>query len=179
MPEFKLVQSKKLFQGKLLNVWQDKVAYPDGREFNFEVIKHPGSVVILPVDEQGMVWLVRQYRHPVGGMFLELPAGTIEKGEVPELCAAREIQEEIGMAARHLEKIGKIYLTPGYSDEVMHVFLATGLFESKLDQDDGEFIELEKYTLAELYDQLDQGLIHDGKTAAILGMARTRLMDKE
>lgn len=172
---FKDLDSEKLFDGKMIKVWRERVEHPDGRQVALEVIHHPGSVLILPVDNQGQVWFTYQYRHAIRQMLLELPAGTIEPGEQPLVCAGREIQEEVGMAAQSLELLGQIYLVPGYSNERMHVYLATDLYPSRLDQDFGEYIEVKTIHMAEAYKMLDAGEILDSKTAAVLGMARSRL----
>lgn len=173
--DFKVIASQNIYQGKAVNLWVERVKYPDGREISLEVIHHPGAVTILPVDEDGQVWFVCQYRHPVGGMFLELPAGTMEKGEAPEETAAREIREEIGMAAGKITKLGSFYMAPGYSDEYMHVYLATQLTPAPLAQDEGEFIQVEKYSLEAVYAMLEDGTIQDGKTFAAFTLAKNHL----
>jgi len=111
-------------------------------------------------------------------MLLELPAGTLEPGEPPEITAAREIREEIGMAAAKLEELQSLYLAPGYSTEYMHNFLATGLYPEQLEQDYSEFIQVEKYPVKEVYAMFDRGEITDGKTIALLAILRQRLTDK-
>lgn len=171
---FNLIESKKVFSGKLIKVWQERVEYPDGREVTIELLKHPGSVGILPLDDDGQIWFVRQFRHPSGGMLLELPAGTIDPDEAPEITAAREIREEIGMAASSLTSMGGFYLAPGYSTEFMHLYLATGLTPNPLSQDDGEFIQVEKYSIKDVYGMLDRGEFVDVKTVAFLGLMRPR-----
>jgi ADP-ribose pyrophosphatase len=173
---FKLRESINIFSGKAIKLWLDKVDYPDGRQVSIEVLKHPGSIAILPLDDQGQIWFVRQYRHPAGGMLLEIPAGTIEPGEDPQATAAREIREEIGMAASSITPIGGFYLAPGYSTEYMHLFLATELSPEPLKHDHGEFIQVEKHAVQEVYRMLEQGEINDGKTVAILGLMRDRLI---
>lgn len=173
--DFRVLESKNIFSGKIIRVWQEDVAYPDGRQVAIEMLKHPGSIGILPVDD-GQIWFVRQYRHPSGGMLLELPAGTIETGEAPESTAAREIREEIGMAASTLTKIGGFFLAPGYSTEFMHIYLATGLKEDALNHDAGEYLRVEKYPVNEVYQMFDQGEFVDVKTVAMLGLMRPRLM---
>ena len=173
--EFITLQSRSMFKGKAVNVWRDEVQYPDGRRVLIEVIRHPGSVAVLPVDEDGKVWFVRQYRHPAGQLLLELPAGTLEGDENPEVTAAREIREEIGMAANTLIPLGSFYIAPGYSDEFMYAYLATGLKPDPLEQDAGEYIEVEKYLLSEVEAMLTRGEILDVKTVAVMALARDRL----
>lgn len=168
---FKVIDSKQIYPGKAVNLWLERVKYPDGREISMEVIHHPGAVVILPIDADGRIWFVRQYRHSVGRMFLELPAGTLEKGEGPEVTAAREIREEIGMAAAQMQTLGGFYPAPGYSDEYLYAYLATGLTPAPLAQDEGEFIQVEKYTLPEALKMLKDGTIQDAKTMATFSLA--------
>src|SRR4030065_652321 len=130
---FELIKSEILLQGRAFAIRRDYLKTPDGRETKLEIIEHGGSVVIIPIDENGNVLLVRQYRHATGKDLLELPAGTLDEDEDPEVCAAREIREETGMAAGVLTKLGEFYLAPGYSDEFMTVYLATELSHSPLD----------------------------------------------
>lgn len=175
--EFRVIQSEKIFQGRVFSIVRDEVDYPDGRKAKIEYLRHGGAVVILPFDEDGNIWFVRQYRHPTGGMLLELPAGTLEPGEAPEACAGREVREEIGMAAESLERIGEFYLAPGYSSEYMIAFLGRGLTPSALAQDAEEYIQVEKYPLKRVYEMIAQGKILDAKTLAVLGLARERLAE--
>lgn len=169
---FETIQSSNVFKGRAIKVWLDEVRYPDGREVSVEVIHHPGAVTILPVDEKGFIWFVRQYRHPAGQLLLELPAGTLEPGEPPEVTAAREIREEIGMSAEKLTALGNFFVAPGYSDEFMHTFLAEGLSPDPLNLDDGEFLTVEKYSIEETFAMFDNGEIIDAKTIAVLAIAR-------
>lgn len=173
--DFKVLTSEHLFKGKVFDLWREKVEYPDGRVSGIEFIKLIGSVTILPIDDQGKIWFVRQYRHPAGGEMLELPAGTLEKDEDPAVCAAREIREEIGMAAGELKKLGEFYLAPGYSNECTHLFLATNLRVDPLEQDTGELIWVERYTVAQVWDMVKEGEIRDAKTLAALLIAGEHL----
>ena len=141
----------------------------------FDIIEHGGSVVIIPVDEKGNVLLVRQYRHATGGELLELPAGTLDDNEDPEVCAAREIREETGMAAGELTKLGEFYLVPGYSTEFMVVFLATGLSHNPLEADADEFWSVESIPIAEAIKMAERGEIPDAKSLAALFLARPSL----
>ena len=124
---FERVDSEMGYQGRAFNVRRDTVRLPDGQLARLDIVEHVGAVTILPLDETGRIWFVRQYRHAAGKVLLELPAGTLEAGEAPEACAAREVREEIGQAAGELQKLGEFFLAPGYSTEYMHVYLATGL----------------------------------------------------
>ena len=172
---FEVIGSEELFHGKVFDLWREKVRYPDGRVAGIEYLKHGGAVTILPVDADGKIWFVRQYRHPTGGELLELPAGTLEPGEDPRDCAAREIREEIGMAAGTLTLLGEFFLAPGYSDEYMHVYIAQDLHHDPLEQDTGELIWVEKFSPGEVWQLAREGQIQDGKTLAVLALIGDRL----
>jgi ADP-ribose pyrophosphatase len=174
--EFKIFKTEEVFRGRMVVVKRDTVRYPDGAERDYEVIQHRGSVVMVPVDEEGQIWIIDQYRPAVEHMLLELPAGTIELNEDPQVCALRELREEIGMTSDSLKKIGGFYIAPGYSNEYMHVFLATDLREDPLEQDVGEFIQVKKYPVEEVYQMVAQGNIQDGKTVAALALARPYIL---
>lgn len=159
-----------IFKGKAFSV--EKYFVPSGeREAVFEIVIHPGAVTILPVDEEGNIWFVRQYRYGAGTDLLELPAGTLKPGEEPGLAAAREIREETGMAAAKMEKLGEFYMAPGYSSEYMYVYLASGLSESPLDQDEDEDLTVEKIPAAQAFQMARSGRLYDGKTLASLLLA--------
>jgi ADP-ribose pyrophosphatase len=172
---FELLKSEVLLKGRVFAIRRDYLRTPDGRETKLEIIEHGGSVVVIPVDENGNMLLVRQYRHATGGDLLELPAGTLDEDEDPEVCAAREIREETGMAAGSLEKLGEFYLAPGYSDEFMIVYLATELSDSPLDADDDEFLSLEAVPISEAIQMAERGQIPDAKSLAALFLAKPSL----
>lgn len=172
---FELLKSEVLMKGRAFTIRRDHLKTPDGRDTKFEIIDHGGSVVIIPIDENGNVLLVRQYRHATGGDLLELPAGTLDDNEDPEVCAAREIREETGMAARELTKLGEFYLAPGYSTEFMVVFLATGLSDDPLEADDDEFLSVESIPVSEAIKMAERGEIPDAKSLAALFMAKPLL----
>lgn len=175
MQRFELLNSEPMYQGRAFKVRRDTVRTPDGQEIRLDIVDHTGAVTILPVDESGQVWFVRQYRHASGQVLLELPAGTLEPGEDPAVCAAREIREEIGMAAANLEKLGSFFLAPGYSTEYMHVYLATGLSSAPLPGDSDEFLSVEKIPASELPGMLTRNEIQDAKTLAVICLAYMRL----
>lgn len=172
---FELLKSEILMKGRAFTIRRDYLKTPDGRETKFDIIEHGGSVVIIPVDENGNVLLVRQYRHAASKDLLELPAGTLDDDEAPVVCAAREIREETGMAAGKLVELGSFYLAPGYSTEYMHVFLATDLSEDPLEADDDEFLSVESVPLAEAVRMVERGEMPDAKSLAALLMAKSHL----
>ena len=172
---FELLKSETLMKGRAFCIRRDYLKTPDGRETKFEIIEHSGSVIIIPIDENGKMLLVRQYRHATGGDLLELPAGTLEDNEDPEVCAAREIREETGMAAGALTKMGEFYLAPGYSTEFMVVYLATDLSPNPLKADDDEFLSVESIPVAEAFKKAERGEIPDAKSLAALFLAKPSL----
>ena len=172
---FELLRSEILVQGRAFKVKRDILKTPDGQETRLEIVEHGGSVVLFPVDEDGNLLFVRQYRTAVGRDLLELPAGTREGDEPFEACAAREIREETGMEAGKLQKLGEFYLVPGYSTELMAAFLATELKENPLQADDDEFLQVEKIPLRKAMEMAEHGEIQDGKTLAALLLARPHL----
>ncbi len=143
----------------------------DGHRTKREVIVHPGSVVVLPLLDDGKtILLIRNYRYAVRKYLYELPAGTLEKGEDPINCAGRELQEEVGHLATRLKSIGSFYASPGITSEKMYAFLATGLKKTVQKLEEGEDIEVTPTTIDEALRMIDTGEIEDGKTIAALLM---------
>jgi ADP-ribose pyrophosphatase len=175
MPSFKFLRSETLLQGRAFRVRRDYLLTPSGHEARYDIIEHSGSVVLIPVDDEGTMLFVRQYRHAAGTDLLELPAGTLDEDEAYEACAAREIREETGMAAGRLEKVGEFFLVPGYSTEFMVVFMATGLRPDPLPGDADEFLQVERIPVQEALRMAENGSIQDAKSLAALLMARSRL----
>lgn len=173
--KFELLKSESTYEGRAFNVRRDHLLTPQGNTVKYDIIEHIGSVSIVPVDDDGQMFFVRQYRHAAQVELLELPAGTLEVGELPEVAAAREIREETGMAASHLEEIGSFYLAPGYSTELMHVFLATGLTHDPLEPDADEYLSVEKIPVAEAYRLAENGQMQDAKSLAAMLLARKYL----
>ncbi len=170
-----LLFSEKRFSGRAFGVRVDRVRLGNGRETTLEIVEHVGSVAIVPFSEDGGIWFVRQYRHAAGRELLELPAGTLNPGEAPEVCAGRELREETGLRADRLTAIGGFFLAPGYATEYMHVFLAEGLSADPLPADPDEEIIPEKLTQAKVRELLEAGAIEDGKTVAALALALRKL----
>jgi len=168
-------KSETVYLGKAFDVRRDQVLLPDGKETSFDVVVHPGAVTLIPVDAAGRVLFIRQYRYAVGEELLELPAGTLDDGEEPEVCAHREIREETGMSAARLDLIGEFFLVPGYSTEYMHIYLATDLKPDPLPGDEDEFITVEAISLEKIPDLISQGKIRDSKSLSALLLAEPHL----
>jgi len=172
---FELIRSEIILKGRAFLIRRDTLKTPDGGETKFDIIEHGGSVVIVPIDKDGNLLFVRQYRHAAGMDLLELPAGTLEKDEDPAICAAREIREETGFAADRIEKIGDFYLAPGYSTEFMHVYLARELRYDPLEADADEFLSVEKLPFAEAIQMAERGEMPDAKSLAALLLVKSHL----
>jgi ADP-ribose pyrophosphatase len=163
---FELIKSETLLQGRAFKVKRDYLKTPNGDETRLEIIEHGGSVVLVPIDDEGNLLLVRQYRHAAQQVLLELPAGTRNEEEPFEECAAREIREETGMEAGKLLRVGDFYLAPGYSTEFMAVFLATELKHNPLEADFDEFLQVEKLPVRQAVDLFQSGKMLDAKSLA-------------
>lgn len=170
-----VTDSESIYEGKIVHLRVDTVRLPNGKEAKREVVAHRGAVCIVPVREDGTVLLVRQFRLPAGKALLEIPAGTLEAGEEPLACAARELEEETGYRAGNLRPLFQAYLAPGYSTELIHAFLATELTETNTNPDADENVELVPVPLAEAEDRVLRGEFQDAKTIASL-LAASRLL---
>jgi len=170
----RVLESEHPFMGHLVNVRVDTVETAAGTGIR-EVIEHPGAVLLIALDADDNVFMVRQYRHPVGRVLLELPAGTIDEGEEPETCAVRELREETGYRPHTIESLGGFFLSPGYSTEYIHLFLATDLEEAPLDTGDEEDLRALRISFADALRRIEAGEIRDAKSiAALLLLARRR-----
>jgi len=166
-----LLNSTRLFEGKVINLRRDEVELPNGKIGTREVVEHPGAVAVVPLTKEGNVILVRQFRHPVQQIMLEVPAGKLDAGEEPEACARRELAEETGFAANNLRKLISMYTTPGFSNEIIHLYLAEGLVKSDKRPDDDEFIHTQTYTPAQIHAMIASGEICDAKSLVALFLA--------
>ena len=171
----KILSSQNRFSGRAFGVRVDRIRLADGRETALEIVEHVGSVAIVPLADDGGIWFVRQYRHAAGRDLLELPAGTLNPGEDPAVCADRELREEIGMRGDRLIRIGGFFLAPGYATEYMDVFLASGLHPDRLPGDEDEVLFPEKYSREEVERMLESGKFEDAKTVAALAVALGQL----
>ena len=160
----KRLDGEEKYRGVIVNVRLDRVELVNGAVVRREVVEHPGGVTILPVDENGDCYMVRQFRYPFGRMMLEAPAGKLEYGEEHRTCAERELSEETGFTADELIYLGGCCTSPGFSTEVLHLYLALGLHPGKSHPDEDEFLNVETYPLSELSRMVMDGEIDDAKT---------------
>jgi ADP-ribose pyrophosphatase len=164
-----------VFDGRIFTVVVESITTTKGGTLEAEIVRHPGSVVLIPVTADGHIILVRQYRHAIGRWAWELPAGTLKKGEEPRDAAARECQEEIGLIPGELQPLGAFFPTPGYCDEEMHVYKASGLREpgpedAKAEQDEDEDIEKRSFSTEDIRRMIRSSEIIDLKTVAGLAL---------
>lgn len=164
-----------IYTGRVFTVVRQQVRLPDGRIQTYDLVEHNDAVTILPVDAQGNLLFVNQYRLGKGGDLLELPAGVLHDGEDPALGASREVREETGCAAGKLTPLGGFFMAPGYSTEYMHIFLAEDLTSDPLPQDDDEFLELVRIPAAQAVEMARNGQLEDGKTIVSLLLAAPHL----
>ena len=166
-----LLGSEELVRSSYLRITRDDVRFPDGTEASRTVVWHPGAVALVVEDEDGRWLLVEQYRHPAGRTLLEIPAGTREPGEAPEVTAAREVREETGYAAERLERLGGAWMAPGFTSEYIDFFLATGLRHDPLPQDHDEFIAPpRRLSVEEIRAAVASGEVEDAKTMVALSL---------
>lgn len=158
------VDSEVAYDGHFLKVRRDRVRLPDGKQSQREYIRHPGAVVILPLFDDGSVLLERQFRYPLHDVFIEFPAGKIDPGEDPLVCAKRELQEETGYTATDWRFVCTIHNAIAYSDEHLDIFIARGLAAGESKLDDGEFLETFTATVPEMLEWVRAGRITDVKT---------------
>ncbi len=169
-----IISSKEVFRGRVFSVSVDEVREGD-QTYIREVVHHHGSAVIIPVFGDGTVALVRQYRHPAVKYLLEAPAGTLNDGEAPEEGAARELEEELGYVAERLEKLSEFFVSPGFLEEKMWVYLATELTETKQQLDDDEIVEVVRIPFGQALSMITSGEIEDAKTIIGIMLAAPRV----
>lgn len=165
--EERTVTSETLYKGKIIELRVDEVELPDGKRAKRELIKHPGAVAIIPITDQGKLVLVEQFRKALERSIIEIPAGKIEPGEDPEETAIRELEEETGYRAKDFTYIQSFATSPGFADEVIHLYLAKSLVrvDNPAEGDEDEFISLQECTIEEAEEMMKDGRIYDAKTA--------------
>lgn len=173
---FEHIHSETIYTGHIFSVEKVSVRLPDDKLKIYDLVRHAPAITLVPVDDAGRIYFVRQYRVGAEQFILELPAGVLEPDEDPLEGAAREIREEIGMAATQLKPIGTFFMAPGYSSERLTIFLATGLYPAPLTPDADEFLQIETMTIEEAYQLAANDAIQDSKTLAALLLASPYLI---
>ncbi len=173
------VSRQDIFTGRIVHLHVDKVRLIDGSSSTREIVEHDGGVTVIPVDEEGNVYCVRQFRYAFGESILETPAGKLEKGEDPFHCAVRELSEETGFTAENYVYLGEFYPSPGYCKEKLYAYLATGLKKGQAHLDQGEFLDVEKYPLDTLVDMAMDNKLYDAKTIIAVLKAKKYLDEQE
>lgn len=174
------IGGSRVYQGRIISVDLDEVRFPDGSTGTLEMIRHPGASAVVPVlgqpGDDPEVLLIRQYRYAAEQFLYEIPAGRLDPGETPADCARRELREETGYTAERVEQLFTMYTTPGFTDEKIHLFVATGLVAGEAHREADEFMELVPTRLSRALSMVEQGEIQDAKTAlALLYAAGFRL----
>lgn len=170
-------EAKEIYRGRIVNLRVEPVKLPNGAEIQLELMDHPGAAAVVALDDEGVV-LIRQYRHAASGYLWEIPAGTLAPGEHPDACAERELEEEAGVRAGSLEKLGALFTAPGFCNEVIHVYLAQGLTATPVNRDPDEVItEVRRVPLAEALAMIARGEIQDAKSCYGLFRAMQRVAE--
>ena len=167
------IASRRLYEGRVLNLRVDDVRLPDGQPAVREIVEHSGAVAVIALDDDDCVLLIKQYRYAVGQMLIELPAGVLEPGEDPQACAARELEEETGCRAAVFEPLITIFPSPGYTTEIIDLFIARHLEMGTPRPEADEYIELMRVPLAEALDMVDRGEIGIHNSITLVGLLTT------
>ena len=165
---------REVYKGRIVHLFVHDVTLPNGHRTDLEVIRHPGASAVVPFVSPDEVLLVRQYRFATGGYLLEVPAGKLDSGEPPEDCARRETEEETGHSVGRLEKLGAIWTTPGFTDEVIHLFAAHDLRPTRLGHGADEVMTVERVRFSDALERVDRGEINDAKSVCALLLAARR-----
>ena len=164
------VSSKPAFDGRLLHVHVDTVRLPNGRTSTREMADHQGAIAVVPILPDGSIIFVKQYRYPLGTVMYEIPAGKIDPGEDKDACAVRELSEETGYEADHWQYLGAIATTPGFTNEIIYLYAATGLHSHSQHTDPDEFVAVEVVPHEKILPMIEDGTLYDAKTLAALGI---------
>lgn len=171
------MSTKNIYKGNVVTLNVETVQLPNGVTVDLETIRHPGAAAVVPVKDDGTVVLIRQFRHAAGGFIYEIPAGKLNPGEDPLSCAARELEEEVGYRAASFALLSSILTAPGFADEVIHIYQATGLMTGRQHLDRDEVLEIVELPLAEAIRKIEQGAIRDAKT--IVGLQAVYIRNRD
>lgn len=177
MDRFEALDRRRIYRGRVVDLSVETVRLPNGHVCDLELIRHPGAAAVVAVDDARQVLLVRQYRHATGGWLLEVPAGKLDGGEAPEVCARREVEEETGFRPERLTPMGWIWTTPGFTDEKIHLFLATGLEPARQTLDADEMLVVERVPLDRALRMALRGEILDAKSVCAIMRAPYHLRE--
>jgi ADP-ribose pyrophosphatase len=172
----KTIASQSIYEGRIIKVKVDEVLLPNGHTAKREIVNHQGAVAVLPLTDDGKMVAVRQFRKPLERTIVEIPAGKLEPGEEPLACASRELEEETGYQAKHFDHLSSFYTSPGFADELLHVYIATGLTKGESRPDEDEFVDVLELTLEEAHELHRSGEIRDAKTVTALFAWENRVL---
>lgn len=177
--EYKKVRQELAYKGHIIDVYKDIVELPNGKQVEWDLVKHKGASAVVAVDQDGKIIMVRQYRNSLERMSLEIPAGGINEGEEPKMSALRELEEEAGQKAGKIEHLVDAITAIGFCNEVVYIYLATELVETEQHLDEDEFVQIERYSVEELIDMIIEGKIKDAKTIAGVLTYKAKYIDKK
>ncbi len=162
--EEKTIKSEKVFEGHIIDVRVDTVVLPEGKTAFRDIVDHPGGVGILAITDDNKIIMVKQFRKPIEEAIYEIPAGKLDAGEEPLLCGIRELEEETGYKAKEFIPLGHMYPSPGFANEVTHLFMARGLYSGEINPDDDEYLDVEKFDIEDVKKMIMYNEINDAKT---------------
>lgn len=172
----KKISSEIIFSGEIIKLYLDRVKLPSSKIATREKVSHPGAVGIVPVNSEGKIFLVKQYRYPVKKVLMEIPAGKIDKNEIPLECARRELREEIGAEGGNFIHLITFYSSPGFCDEIMHLYLAVNFNRGENNPEDDEFLQVVEINLKDAMSYINSGRLKDAKTIIGIILAGNYLM---
>ncbi len=176
----KTLKTEDIYKGNIIRIQKQTVSLPNGKEATRDIVLHPGASVVIPINDNGELYMVKQFRKPLDLTTLELPAGKLDSpGEDPKICAERELMEETGLTADKIEHLISIHTTPGFCNEVIHVYTATGLTQGEACTDEDEFLDVERLHISELVDMVLEHKITDAKTIIGILMAERIIKQKD
>lgn len=168
----KTISTERIYDGKMINLRVDTVELPNKKESKRETVEHPGAVAVIAINDENEILMIKQFRYAIQEIIWEIPAGKLEKGENPDDSAERELVEETGYKAKDIKQIARFYTTPGFTDEVMYLYIAKDLIYDKQNLDEDEFVIVEKIHINNAVEMIYQGRIIDSKTIIGILMAK-------